>query len=101
MKVLNVIIKVVLALAALAGIVYVVATYGDKIVAWAKKMLGSCKCCCGDGDCCCDEECCCEEDCCCNEECCEEECFCDETAVEEIAAEEAPVVEAANEAEEA
>ena len=75
MKVMNVIIKVALALAALAGIVYVVATYGDKIVAWAKKMLGSCKCCGGSEECC-------------DEACCEEECFCDETAVEEIAAEE-------------
>ena len=45
MKIANIIIKVVVALAAIAGAVYVVATYGDKIVAWAKKMLGSCKCC--------------------------------------------------------
>ena len=40
MKTVNVIIKVVAALAAVAGVVYVVATYGDKIVAWAKKLLG-------------------------------------------------------------
>jgi len=45
MKAVNLIVKVVVALAAVAGAVYVVATYGDKIVAWAKKMLGS-KCCC-------------------------------------------------------
>jgi hypothetical protein len=44
MKTFSVIAKVVAALAAVAGIVYVVATYGDKIVAWAKKLLG--KCCC-------------------------------------------------------
>lgn len=43
MKAVNVIIKVVAALAAVAGVVYVVATYGDKIVAWAKKLLGCCK----------------------------------------------------------
>ena len=42
MKTVNVIIKVLAALAAIAGVVYVVATYGDKIVAWAKKMLGCC-----------------------------------------------------------
>ena len=93
MKVLNVIIKVALALAAVAGLVYVIATYGDKIVAWAKKLLGSCKCCCGEEECCCGEECCCEENC-----CCEEECFCDEAAAEELPAEEAPAVEAAAEA---
>lgn len=46
MKVFAVIAKVVAALAAIAGIVYIVATYGDKIVAWAKKMLGG-HCCCG------------------------------------------------------
>ena len=45
MKVVNVIVKVVIALAAVAGAVYLAATYGDKIVAWAKKMLGSCPCC--------------------------------------------------------
>ena len=32
------------ALAAIAGAIYVVATYGDKIVAWCKKVLGGCKC---------------------------------------------------------
>ena len=77
MKVFSVIMKIVAALAVVAGIVYVVATYGDKIVAWAKKLLGKLECCCcGDDECCCDGECCCdEEDCCCECECeCEEEC---------------------------
>ena len=60
MKAFKIIAKIVVALAAIAGAVYVAATYGDKIVAWCKKMLSSCKCCCG-GDCCCDGECCCEE----------------------------------------
>ena len=54
MKIFATIMKIVAALAAIAGIVYVVATYGDKIVAWAKGLLGKCSC-----DCCCDEECCC------------------------------------------
>ena len=72
MKTLNVIIKIVAALAAVAGVVYVVATYGDKIVAWAKKLLGCCPC---DGEC----------------ECCECECFEEET-VEECAEESAEEV---------
>lgn len=67
MKVFGFIMKIVAALAVIAGIVYVVATYGDKIVAWAKNLLSACKCCCCGGDCCCDEDCCCEEECCCEE----------------------------------
>lgn len=60
-------LKVLAALAAIAGAVYVVATYGDKIVAWAKKLLN---CCCN----CCNDECCCGDDCCCGDECtCEAE----------------------------
>ncbi len=43
MKVLSTVLKIVAALAAIAGIVYVIATYGDKIVAWAKKLLGCCE----------------------------------------------------------
>lgn len=53
MKAFTVIAKVLAALATVAGIVYIAATYGDKIVAWAKKMLGSCPCC---GKCTCTEE---------------------------------------------
>lgn len=57
MKVLNTVLKILAALAVVAGIVYVVATYGDKIVAWAKGLFNWCKekccCCCGD-DCCCE-----------------------------------------------
>ncbi len=70
----KVILKVVAALAAVAGIVYVIAAYGDKIVAWAKRLLGY------------DYEC---ED-------CFEECECAdeiEEAAEEVAAEEAPAAE--------
>ena len=80
MKVFGIIIKIVVALAAVAGAVYLAATYGDKIVAWAKKVLGSCKCCCGD-DC----------DCGCNCNCDEEV----EEAVEEVAADPATDVVAA------
>lgn len=48
MKNLNAIVKIVTALAAVAGAIYVVATYGEKIVAWCKKVLASlpkCPCC--------------------------------------------------------
>ena len=41
MKALNTIIKILTALATVAGAVYIVATYGEQIVAWAKKMLAS------------------------------------------------------------
>ena len=39
MKSFSVIWKVLAALIAIAGIIYVVATYGNRIVAWAKKLL--------------------------------------------------------------
>ena len=59
------------AVAAVAGAVYVVATYGDQIVAWAKKIFASLPKC----------------------PCCKEE----PKAVEETAAEEAPAEEPAEE----
>ena len=95
MKVFNVIVKIVIALAAIAGAIYVAATYGDKIVAWAKKLLNKCNCCCG-CDCDCDCGCDCDEECCDGECCCEEKCECCE-AVGEIVEEavEAPAEEAA------
>lgn len=85
MKAVNVIIKIVVALAAIAGVVYLAATYGDKIVAWAKKMMSRFGCCC-----CCDGECECECDCDC---CCDEEDLTEEITEEaaEEPAEEAPV----------
>ena len=48
MKVTSTIIKILTALAAIAGIVYIVATYGEQIVAWCKKTLEKlpkCPCC--------------------------------------------------------
>ena len=39
MKTFNIIIKILVTLAAIAGILYVIATYGDKIAAWCKKVL--------------------------------------------------------------
>lgn len=44
MKTFEIIVKLLTALAAIAGAVYVVATYGDKIVAWAKSLVASCPC---------------------------------------------------------
>ena len=42
MKTLNAIVKVLAVLAAVAGAIYVIAAYGDKIVAWAKRGIGCC-----------------------------------------------------------
>lgn len=39
MKTISAIAKVLTALATIAGAVYIIATYGDQIVAWAKDML--------------------------------------------------------------
>lgn len=44
MKVFANIVKILTALAAVAGAIYVVATYGDQIVAWAKKVWASLPC---------------------------------------------------------
>ena len=35
------VIKLLSALAAVAGVVYIIATYGEQITAWAKKTLAS------------------------------------------------------------
>jgi len=87
MKTVNTLIKILTALAAVAGVIYVIATYGDKIVAWAKKLLASCPCTCDVEDC---------------ADCeCECECPCEEPAEEAAPAEEAPVEEAAPAEEEA
>ncbi len=71
MKTVGFVLKVLAALAVVAGAIYVVATYGDKIVAWVKKVCRIPEeCCCGCEDC---------EDCQCDCEDCEDcECdFCD------------------------
>ena len=44
MKVFAAVVKILAALAAVAGAVYVIATYGDKIVAWAKDLMAKCPC---------------------------------------------------------
>lgn len=68
--------KILTALAAVVGVVYVVATYGDKIVQWAKNLLASCPFC--NNDC----------------EVVEEEFVTEEPAAEEVVAAE-PVAEEA------
>ena len=40
----NTIVKIVTALAAAVGAIYIVATYGDKMVEWAKSIMGCCHC---------------------------------------------------------
>ena len=87
MKVVNTIAKILVALAAVAGAVYVIATYGEKIVAWAKSLLK----CCGKRECTCGGECTCGEEATC--ECAEEAPVEEVPAAEEAPAEEAPVVE--------
>ena len=100
MKIAAIIGKILAAVAAIAGAVYLIATYGDAIVAWAKKFLG-CTCCCDEEcECCENGECTCEEECECCEEAAEEapaeecECACEEAAAEEEAPAEESVTEA-------
>ena len=98
---MKIVLKILTALAAIAGTVYVIATYGDKIVAWAKNLLASCPCCndtCeGECECECGGECTCEGEgeCECGGECkCAEEVPAEEPAPEEASVEEeAPVEE--------
>ena len=81
------VLKILTALAAIAGTIYVIATYGDKIVAWAKNILASCPCCNNTCECEGEGECKCGGECKCAEEAAEEE------VAEEPVAEEAPVEE--------
>ena len=93
MKTGKLIAKILVALAAVAGVVFVVATYGEQIVAWCKKLLETCKSKC---KCCCDGECQCE-----TEEAVEEvteavaEVVAEEVIAEDAIAEE-PIVEEAD-----
>ena len=53
MKIFSTIAKIVTALAAVIGAIYVVANYGDKIVDWAKGVYAKLSACCC--DCCCEK----------------------------------------------
>ena len=89
MNTFKAVVKILAALAAVAGAIYLIATYGDKIVAWAKELLAKCPCKCHLDDCKCDCDCECNCDC-----KCECNCNCEEAPAEEVApAEEAPIEE--------
>ena len=45
MKTFGTVLKILAALAAIAGVVYIVMHYGDKIAAWAKRKLARFGCC--------------------------------------------------------
>ena len=82
------VMKLLAALAAVAGAIYVIATYGEQIVAWCKKvmaMLPKCECECECEGCDCEEPC---DDC---------KCGCESAPAEEVAAEEATSEEPAEE----
>ena len=93
MKNAALIAKILTAVAALVGVAYLIATYGEQIVAWAKKLMASCPCNCTAEDC---ADCECELDCPAEEVAAEEDMVVEEEAPveEEIVAEEtAPVAE--------
>ena len=51
MNAFGVLLKILAAAAVIAGVVYVVIVYGDKIMGFAKKLLGRIGCCtCSDSD---------------------------------------------------
>ena len=51
MKNAALIAKIVTAVAAIVGAAYLIATYGEQVVAWAKKLLATCPCKCNAEDC--------------------------------------------------
>ena len=87
MKTFALVAKILAALAAVVGVAYVVATYGEQIVAWARKLLNACPCKCTADDC---ANCECDLDC-----PADEVIFADETVAEEV--EEAPEAPVADE----
>ena len=76
MKNFALIAKILTAVAALVGIAYIIATYGEQIIAWAKKLLNACPCKCTADDC---ANCECDLDC-----PADEAIFADENDVEEV-----------------
>lgn len=94
MKIIGRILKILTALAAIAGIVYVIATYGDKIVAWVKnlieKVYGYFGCCdCSECTCECEDDC---DACPCENDCDTCNCGCAAEEEAEAAAEEGTIV---------
>ena len=62
MKALKTIATIVGALAIVAGVVFVIVKFGDKIAAWFRRLIGKCECTCEECDCTGREECCSECD---------------------------------------
>ena len=103
MKNFALIAKIVTAIAAVVGFAYIIATYGEQIIEWAKKLLKACPCKCTCDDC---ADCECDLVCPADEEPEEEEIEAedeeeeveaeDEPAEEEPADETAPVAEEAD-----
>ena len=60
MKNFALIAKIVTAIAAVVGFAYIIATYGEQIIEWCKKLLNACPCKCTCDDC---ADCECELDC--------------------------------------
>ena len=87
MRFFRTVLKMIAALAAIAGAVYVVAIYGEQIVAWCKKVLASLPC-----------NCQCKVEIVSEPEAEEEAPAAEEEAAEEAAEEEAPAEEKAEEA---
>ena len=85
MNAFKTVMKILTALAAIAGVIYIIATYGDKIVAWAKNLVENCPCKC---KCNCDGECECKCDGGCQCECEGQEAPAEEAAPAEVPAEE-------------
>lgn len=87
MKIAAVIAKILAALATVIGAIYLLATYGEQIVAWCKKVMASLpKCACEE----CDEEPVAEEE---TAEEPVEEPAAEEEVIEEVVVEEVPVEE--------
>ena len=87
MKIVSAIAKMLAALATVVGAIYLLATYGEQIVAWCKKVMASLPektCCCG--KCGAEAEAPAEEE-------AAEEAVVEEVAVEEVPVEEVPVEE--------
>ena len=92
MKNFALIAKIVTAIAAVVGFAYIIATYGEQIIEWAKKLLNACPCKCTCDDC---------ADCECELVCPAEEMTEEEVEAEDEPAEEEPADETAPVAEEA
>ena len=86
MKNAALIAKILTAVAAIVGAAYLIATYGEQVVAWAKKLMATCPCKCNAEDC---EDCECELDCPVDDD---EDIEVDFEVEEDLAAEEVPAV---------